>query len=155
MKIQLLYFTFLLLFQTIFAQNSNVSVEKLLAVKLLEKEDIMFFETYKNCNQKTDFLIGLYRLETVKFKKEALNSPSKKKYKGPDFYLGGELIHFETKNISPKMQAKFNAEISHYLVKLKSVGLINQAQFELQIQFIDANKYVHILQMLSNLLQEK
>jgi hypothetical protein len=122
-------------------QSMDSTIQKLVDIKLINLKQVKDFEEYlknQDENNNAAYISGLFQAEF-------------KKLTGHGYSPFGTYLNFGDEKPKATEQTKINKEISVYLSKLKSCGLVTDKQFNDQSEKIKNNKYVHVLQLLPDL----
>ncbi|WP_281234111.1 hypothetical protein [Flavobacterium gelatinilyticum] len=124
------------------AQSQNMTLQKLLDNKLLEKKEAKDFTNFLNQIEEkntTSYLYGLFQCE---YKKLTGHTYSE---------VFSSNIVIESLKLSVEEQKNINVLLSDYLIKLKKSELIDAKQFELFQQKINNNQYTYQLEFIKDI----
>lgn len=125
-------------------QSMDSTIQKIVDIKLINLKQVKDFEEYlkhQDENNNAAYISGLFQAEF-------------KKLTGHGYSLFGTYLNFGDEKPKAAEQTKINKEISVYLSKLKSCGLVTDNQFNDQFEKIKNSEYVHILQLLPDLANQ-
>jgi hypothetical protein len=136
--------SFILVVNITNGQSMDSTIQKLVDIKLINLKQVKDFEEYlknQDENNNAAYIFGLFQAEF-------------KKLTGHGYSPLGTYLNFRDEKLKATEHTKINKEISVYLSKLKSCGLVTDKQFNDQSEKIKNNEYVHILQLLPYLANQ-